>query len=551
MRPRSPAAPLAALLLALGLAAAAQGANLQRVRALDDPLVADIEDLLVESGSLFLSYAAPYSDAELRGALDRIDPEALSDEGRAKYDAALASLRPDPSLRSGLLAAKAGLKVDLDANWRSDEALPWVLDYQERPSALSLSLEAWAGSGVYGYFGPSIKRDYWAVQSKLADLSPPNFTSLPIDFVDSDGNFPFRSFAAVGGEFWSLRLGRDRLSLGSLGENNLVVSSRTEWYDYARLALGFRNFEYTAYAVQLQPQRYLYMHRVDFLLWDRLSVALTEGSLLGEAPLELRFLNPLMIFHGYEAWNDDSILASSVTSGGQPLATASSTVSGVGSMAGLEINYAPLRCLNLVAQYQFNAGRDPIKLLLWPSQVSDLPNSAAYLLGAKLRSPLRGGYLRGEILAVYAEPFDMILANDRISYIYRRSSNSNAPGAQATVEEWIGFPEGPDCILVSGSLGYETAARASATLSASYRWKGENNLGTAYPSTANALGAALTAPSGTVEGRFRFGIDFGLPFLKIWKARTALYYTHRVNAANIQGSSDQSVELMAGLGLSL
>jgi hypothetical protein len=543
---------------AIGISAEGFDGNGQRVRSLDDPVVADIEDLLVESGSLFLSYAAPYSDAELRGALDRIHPDGLSAAGRAKYDAVLAALHPDPHLRSGKLGAKAGLKVDLDANWRSNEAAPWVLDYQERPSFLALSLEGWAGDTVYGYFGPSIKRDYWAVQAKLADLSPPNITSLPIDFVDTDGNFPFRSFAAAGGDFWSLRLGRDKLSLGSMGEDNLVVSSRAEWYDYARLELNFRSFEYSAYAIQLQPQRYLYMHRADFLLWDKLSVGLTEGTLVGNAPLELRFLNPMMIFHGYEAWNDDSILASSVTSGGKPLAPAgpTDTVSGVGSMLGVELNYAPLRSLNLVAQYQFNAGRDPIKLLLWPSLVSDLPNSASYLLGAKLRSPLRGGYLRGELLGVYSEPFDMILANDRISYIYRRASNSNAPGALATVEEWIGFPEGPDCIFVSGSLGYETASRASATLSASYRWKGANDLGTAYPSTSNSIGAGLLTPSGIVEGRFRVGADFAIPLWTIWKAKAAVYYTHRVNAAdatgvNVQGAVDQGVELMVGLGLSL
>ena len=127
---------------------------------------------------------------------------------------------------------------------------------------------------------------------------------MPIDFVDTDGSFPFRAFGALGGDFWNFRIGRDKLSLGSMGDDNLVVSSTPEWYDYARLACFFQDFEYTGYLIQLDPSRNLYMHRVDFLFFDRLSVGLTEGMLVGEDSPELRFFNPFMIFHGYEAWHD-------------------------------------------------------------------------------------------------------------------------------------------------------------------------------------------------------------------------------------------------------
>ena len=517
--------------------------NEQRVRALDDPVVADVEDILVESGSLFLSYAAPYSDAELRAALDRLDPDTLSEEGRAKYASALAALRPAPRYTSGQLGASASLKVDLDLDWRSDESLPWVLDYQERPSFLALPIEAWAGPGVYGYFEPALRRDYWSVNRPIADLTVPNISSVPIDFLGADGNFPFRSFGAVGGDFWSLRIGRDRLSLGSMAEDNLVVNSRTEWYDYGRLTLFFRDFQYSAYMVQLDPERNLYMHRADILLFDRLSLGLTEGVLVGQAPPELRFFNPLMIFHGYEAWNDETVLAGA-TSGGQTLTV---PTSGVGSMLGVEIDYNPARYLTLVAQYQFNAGRDPIKLLLWPASTSQIPDSAAYLLGAKLSAPWRGGYLKGRLLAVYSEPFDMVLANDQISYIYSRHANSGY--SSQPIQEWIGFSEGPDCILTSCTLGYETASRSMLELSASYRWKGQNGLGTFYE--LSAANADLRTPTGIVEGRFRIGADCSMPIGARWKASAAAYYTHYVNSYNVAGAADQSFELMAGLGFAL
>lgn len=527
----------AVLLSAAGLAAQGLAGNEQRVRALDDPLVADIEDLLMESGSLFLSYAAPYSDGELRAALDRVDPESLSAAGRAKYDAALAALRPDPGYRSGALAAKAGLRAALDANWRSNEALPWVQGYRERPSFLDTWAEIWTGANAYGYVEASLKRDYYAVQAKLSDLPFPNVSSIPLDFANVDGSFPFRAFGAVGGDFWSFRLGRDKLSIGSMGEDNLIVSSGTEWYDYARLTLFFRDFQYSSYVVQLQPQRNLYLHRLDFLFFDRLSFGLTEATLVGDAPLELRFLNPLIIFHGFQAWNDESVLV------------AGTPTSGVGSTLGLELDYAALPGLNLVLQYQFNAGRDPIKTVLWPAATSEIPNSAAYLAGAKLRAPFMGGYLRGELLGVYSEPFDMLLSSDRISYIYYRPSNSNLSGDP--IERWIGFPEGPDAILVSGRLGFEAASRTSASLSASYRWKGENELGKLYPYARTAANAALRTPTGIVEGRFRIGAECSVPVMPRFKASAAAYYTRRVNADNAPGIGDDAVELMAGLGFSL
>ncbi len=431
-------------LFAQGVAAEGLADNEQRVRALDDPVVADVEDILVESGSLFLSYAAPYSDAELRAALDRLDPDTLSEEGRAKYASALAALRPAPRYTSGQLGASASLKVDLDLNWRSDESVPWVLGYQERPSFLALPLEAWAGESFYGFSELALRRDYYSVNLPVADLSVPNISSVPIDFIGADGNFPFRAFGALGGDFWNFRVGRDKLSLGSMGEDNLVVSSKTEWYDYARLALFFRDFQYSAYMVQLDPERNLYMHRVDFLFWNRVSIGLTEGVLVGQATPELRFFNPLMIFHGYEAWNDDGIAQTTTGDGSTPLANSS----GVGSMLGVELDYNPARYLTLVAQYQFNAGQDPLKLLLWPDTTSQIPNSAAILVGAKLRAPLYAGYIKAQLLGAYSEPFDMVLANDQISFIYRRPADSSYSGQD--IQEWIGFSEGPDCILDLG-----------------------------------------------------------------------------------------------------
>ena len=176
-------------------------------------------------------------------------------------------------------------------------------------------------------------------------------------------------------------------------------------------------------------------------------------------------------------------------------------------MLGVELNYNPARYVNLVAQYQFNAGQDPIKLIFWPGVTSTIPNSSAFLLGAKLRAPYRGGYIKGDLYGVCTEPFDMILSNDSISYIYSRPSNSDY--SSAPIQEWIGFPDGPDCILVSGTLGYETAAARAYGVSASYEWRGASTTATsprptggAWPTPCWALPPALfRAGSGSASTR--------------------------------------------------
>jgi len=532
---------LAGMILCAALAQAGAEGNGQRVRAMDDPIVADLEDILLESGSLFLSYAAPYSDSELRAALDRIEPDALSETGRSKYDGILAALRPDPGYCSGPLGAKAGVSVAPAVNWRSNEDIPWILDYRERQSFLSVPLEAWAGESVYGFSSIEFRRDLYSVDDRLSQLSLPNVTSLPLDLIGTDMNFPFRAFGAAGGDFWRFNIGRDKLSLGSMGEDNLIVNSGTEWYDYARLSLYFREFQYSAYMVQLEPTRNLYMHRLDFLLFDRLSVGLTEGILVGYAAPELRYLNPLMIFHGYLAWKDEPYPTSSaaVTGDGSPAANPS----GIGSMLGIELNCNPARYVALTFQYEFNAGHDPIKMIFWPTATSEIPNSDAFLLGAKLRLPAYGGYIKGDLCGVYAEPYDMILGTDKISYIYDRPSNSSY--SKQPIEEWIGFSEGPDCVFVSGSLGFETLGRAALSLQGSYRWKGENDIDTVY--AWSAANAGKIAPTGIVEGRLRAGIEGSCPIGRCWSAKAAAYFIHRSNADNVKDASDGSVELMAGL----
>jgi len=45
--------------------------------------------------------------------------------------------------------------------------------------------------------------------------------------------------------------------------------------------------------------RYVYIHRIDFKPFKNLSIGLSELLMSGNAPMELRYFNPLMIMHNF------------------------------------------------------------------------------------------------------------------------------------------------------------------------------------------------------------------------------------------------------------
>ena len=54
--------------------------------------------------------------------------------------------------------------------------------------------------------------------------------------------------------------------------------------------------------VQINPEKYIYLHTIEVTPWKWLKASVTEGTLLNE-PFELRYLNPLMIMHSFASWN--------------------------------------------------------------------------------------------------------------------------------------------------------------------------------------------------------------------------------------------------------
>ncbi|MFZ9889989.1 MAG: hypothetical protein ACO3JL_21035, partial [Myxococcota bacterium] len=215
------------LCAAPGPAAAAQErvapAVPQRVRPIEAQLHDDLETLALESGIARLPHALPASDAELAALLTLIDEGRLTAAGKRT----LARVKAELAAPAGFSLEGAGVDVALvlqpEGNWRSSERHPFRRDYARRPSLLRVPLALSFGPHVYAVVEPAWKQDPNAVS--LQGQSGLNVLDLARNPLETDTHFPFRAFLSAGGDRWRFTLGRDRLSLGNAGDDNLILSS--------------------------------------------------------------------------------------------------------------------------------------------------------------------------------------------------------------------------------------------------------------------------------------------------------------------------------------
>ncbi len=521
------------------VAAAEQGwDNYQKIRPLDDPVYELIEALSLEAGHPLLSQTPPLTDARLRSILDEIDPDTLSAPGKEAWSIVSSELGEQPMLRAPFFGFSTGVRATPQVAWRSDTDIPWVNRYAVRPPALTVPVEIWFGPAVYGYSELDLAHDPNAVAAAPEGGIGLNLVDIAARPRGIDVTFPFRAFLSAGGEWWNLSVGRDRITLGSAGERNLTISSSPEFYDFGRLNFFTRDVAFTLLMIQLEPQRNLYLHRIDFRIGGWISIGVTGAILVGDAPPELRYFNPFMIYHGYIAWDD----------------YAAGHDNGVGSESGIELNISPAKGLDLYGQFELNAMSDPVKRLFWPSQVSKIPNSFGALAGFKLRLPFRGDWLLARGTVGYTTPFNYILTTPRISYVFMRPSHSNYEGGSYS-SSWIGMIDGPDTILATISAGYERPGRFSAGLDATWRAQGENADTSIFDWTStstinnwNASGATPglseeKTPTGTPQYSLTIGARAGWTVSEWMDLGSALYWTGRWNAAHESGAFDNSLEL--------
>lgn len=488
----------AALSLIVAAHAAAQPL---RIVSVGDPVLSDLRLLSREAGKSLLSLTPPLSSDEVRNLLASIDIGSLSPAGTDSYNRVVDHLRAPSVLADGALGFAVKPVLALEGRVRSNPEAAWVRSESDTASPIKFPLEFYFGDSLYATGDLEIRAD-----PTYYDEGGEHWgTNIPAATDRFDLNIPLRSYVSAGGKWWNAQLGRNALSFGAAFTGNLAVSDGPDYHDYARLSLFSPNFKYSMLVSHLPlsteglgdtyearypsaftetTQRYLYYHRWDVRLYERFSFSVGEGALVGNSPLELRFLNPFSIYHGLFSWLDYP-----QTSGDL-----------VGSLLSFEFDYAPMPRLALYGQFVMNEFQTDYERDKWPED--GRPNGLGYLAGASWIRFFGGVRADFSAEAVYADPYLYELSSPFSSYVWMR--RLSALSGKDPRYAWIGHPEGRDFALfalraeLSGNLP-EKRGRLGSRLELSYKLQGEHGIEWDWAEGADSSGE--TAPTGTPERR--------------------------------------------------
>ena len=288
-----------------------------------ETIIEDIRFLSLVSGKSVPSFTPPFAPHEIRNFLDLIDESSLSPPAKEAYKRVINRLDPKTplSLKWDIFSLSLNVDLTLEGRLRTNKDMDWYPVQSKIPAFLSVPLKLNFIDKLQLYVDPAISIDPYNYNTNEY------FSNNMVFFFNNDinGNSPLKTFVAAGGPWWNFQLGRDRLSFGTGISGNLSIADNPPFYEFMRLSFFSNQFKYSLIVNQtplklnkeLYPylddnpdyltkttQRYFYLSRIDVTLFKVLTLSLMEGVMAGNSAFELRYLNPLMIFHNAMTWRD-------------------------------------------------------------------------------------------------------------------------------------------------------------------------------------------------------------------------------------------------------
>lgn len=492
------------LFLMLGVSVVV-ASNTQKIHSVNSELYQAITYLYIQSGYALPSTAGPYSSDELIMLLTKVDRSSLAKSAQESYDWAVAQLQ------EGNKAFKFGLDAALEAYIHTDtenftDPTDWIRGFDERKPLLDIKLETWPSKHFYGYTSFPIMATKFSHYTKENGLESKFFgeelftTNIflvpPGELGDLDLAMPYRAFGAVGGEGWSVEIGRDKLSWGPGVTGNFMLGDHLKYHNQGRVTTYGKNFKYTFvtsffphpdqyYPIvdnngfvdndsQTDPIDGLNMfigHRLEWRMFkDRVGLAISESIMYQSETnlIDLRFLSPTAILHNfYIRSNSNSLLT-------------------------LEADYSPIKYLNIYGQLAV----DEFALPGEPVPGKDdwaLPSAYGYMVGVKSSYPMGKGVFYGSFEWVQTDPY--LYLRDQKEYTQAQGEwgiNYLAAireyfdgGSIGYDEQFIGYQYGPDAIVFNLNGGYNHFGKWSAEANFFYMLHGTHDKWTAWSAVNN------------------------------------------------------------------
>jgi hypothetical protein len=413
--------------------------------------------LSLEQGKVFFSDSS-LTVSQVEKILSEIDAEALSPSGRLLYDELREYLKFSPWFNWEYDAFSGGLDLVFQPElyYKTTEETPWIYGGHFRNSLALIPL----GFSLGPYI--SLEMELYAGQNEYAATLHDNYVNIPLDPVlQFDIHFPKRAYLSAGYPFGktsgvNFAIGTGDDFFGRTRTGSVILSEYLERVVYAQLSFYSPVFKYTAEVMQYEVNKYQYMHYFQIRPHGKISVSLAEGVMVN-APLELRFLNPLTVFHGYESYksyNDynkdlDGSVTKSDPDAGYYSVTDPIGGSRIGSYVGAKIEFQPVKFFRFYGLFAMDQFQLPIEESNWKEGLT--PNAMAFQAGFEAAIPaFSRGHWRFGLEGVYVQPYMYVLWDKKWSF-YKEVPEVE----QIDLNYWTGTPFGPDSIAGALWLSYE------------------------------------------------------------------------------------------------
>lgn len=480
--------------------------NYQQMIKIGSPDYDSLDYLYLESGMVLNTAAKPFSEREFLYYLSAIPYDGLSAEGKKRYDRLKTAYEKPALVDTEGFVFDAALQVNAEfyAKTQPDKA-NWLWSYDDKKSILSAPL----GIGLFDFAYIGFDFDLRGDPVTYSDNENGwQYSNIVTNVGYLDYQFPFRTYASIGGEHWNVELGRDQLELGPGQFSKLVISDNADFYEFLDARIYWNFFKYDFLFISMDPglvdgetlpsnggqeaYKSYYNHRFELSLFDKVSLTIDEGYMVGGLPPELKYFVPFMIFHSFTDWFRTSSLFS----------------------AELRVN--PWKYFEFYSQLMWNQIQLAYEHETYGND--DQANAMGYMLGIKGTLPTDIGSFHAGAEWALTEPQLYVRESPLTSYHWRRQtfSNSEIAGELAYLTKPMGWEYGNDAITVNVWFGFEIDALLKAQLAYRYVAKGEQNVDSPYFTGPGAI--AMKTPTGTPNFQNSLALSATVtpfPFLEI------------------------------------
>jgi hypothetical protein len=231
--------------------------------------------------------------------------------------------------------------------------------------------------------------------------------------------------------------------------------------------------------------RYLYLHRLDFKPIDTLSIGASEAMVVGDSPIQLRYLNPLMIMHNFFSGYDNKTWA-----GGELM----------DNMAlSLELGWSPFPSFRLHGQVVI----DEMATFTEPGDSDVSPNGMGYLAGLEYSRSFEQWAMLGYGEFVYTDPYLYVDNSPFGALVWWRRKVGTSGGRYRY--RWIGHPQGRDMIQFAAGLRFARADLLVLNADFAFVRQGEHTIVWDYANGAQYAGERT--PTGTAENTLSLALN--------------------------------------------